>query len=418
MNEDILRKQVDDLGRRNYRKDSYKNRYFKGKRIQIDEYTGEKIYYSSKNKYRTNKTCNIDHIKPIDGLIKRYNGKLTVKEIKALANSDFNLAATSEKLNKSKGALENHQYLIRQIKSKNPENIKTTYNMLKTQVESELAINATVATKKLIDTSGKLLNIDKGVLSDSSIKYGMLVGNSVYSGTEASLISLTTSTINNIVSVAIGEKDIDKATKDVFNDAKSSFVISSGVNLINNSILNKFPLDKMAISKISSSAIIGNIVFKYINGEISEKECVSDIIINGIGEIARGLSGTNVYLASTIIISKIITEINKSIIEYKNITKLSKEKLKMIDEIETMALIEMEYQRNILKDNIIKQFNYWDNQFDEGFEEIFISNMSNDVDGMSNGLEKILNIFDKEVRFKTSEEFDEFFMDDNSEFSF
>lgn len=418
MDDEILRNQIDDLGRRNYRKNSYKNRYFKGKRTQIDEYTGEKIYYSSKNKYKTDKTSNIDHVKPIDGLIKRYNGKLTVNEIRALANSDFNLAATSEKLNKSKGALDNHQYLIRQIKSKNPENIKTTYNMLKRQVESEVAIKATTTTMKLIDSSGNLLKIDNVGVSNTSIKYGVLVGNSVYSGMEASLISLTTSTINNIVSVAIGEKDINKATKDVFNDTNSSFIISAGVNLVNNGVLNKFPLDKIALSKISSSVIIGNLVLKYINDEISVKECVSDIIINGMAEVVCGLSGVNIYVASSIIVSKIITEINKSIIQYKNIMKLSKEKLKQVNEIEAMALVEMEYQRNILKDNIIKQFNYWDEQFDEGFEEIFISSIANDVDGMSSGLEKILTIFDKEVRFKTSEEFEEFFMDDNSEFSF
>ncbi|MFC3906845.1 hypothetical protein [Clostridium disporicum] len=418
MDDEILRNQIDDLGRRNYRKNSYKNRYFKGKRTQVDEYTGEKIYYSSRNKYKTEKTSNIDHVKPIDGLIKRYDGKLTVKEIRALANSDFNLAATSEKLNKSKGALDNHQYLIRQIKLKNPQNIKTTYNMLKRQVESEVAIKATATTMKLINSSGKLLKIDNIGVSNTSIKYGLLVGDSVYSGMEASLISLTTSTINNIVSVAIGEKDINKATKDVFNDANSSFIISTGVNLVNNGVLNKFPLDKIALSKISSSVIIGNSILKYINDEISVKECVADIIINGMAEVVYGLSGVNIYVASSIIVSKIITEINTSIIQYKNIMKLSKEKLKRVNEIEAMALVEMEYQRNILKDNIIKQFNYWDKQFDEGFEEIFISSISNDVDGMSNGLEKILTVFDKEVRFKTNEEFEEFFMDDNSEFYF
>ena len=104
---DIKRQDIDDFGKRNSNKDSYKNRYFDGKRSAIDEYTGERVFYSSKGHYTTKKTANVDHIVPLDQLIKQYGNEISKSDLKRIANADSIFAITNEALNSAKSKSKN-----------------------------------------------------------------------------------------------------------------------------------------------------------------------------------------------------------------------------------------------------------------------------------------------------------------------
>lgn len=114
MSDKIKRSQVDDINRRNNAANSYKNRSFGKKKSVIDEYTGDKIFYNA-NKHINEKQSNVDHIVPLDEQIRRYGSDLTPEQIRTMANADANLANTNASLNKSKGALNNHEYIAKNI---------------------------------------------------------------------------------------------------------------------------------------------------------------------------------------------------------------------------------------------------------------------------------------------------------------
>lgn len=79
---DIPRSKLDDAARRNTNSDSYKNRYFDGKQSAIDEYTGKKIYYTSKGYHTTQTTSNTDHVVPINVAKERYGGIVSNEALK------------------------------------------------------------------------------------------------------------------------------------------------------------------------------------------------------------------------------------------------------------------------------------------------------------------------------------------------
>ncbi|GHV48142.1 hypothetical protein FACS1894204_12210 [Synergistales bacterium] len=166
MAEDIVkRSDIDDIGRRNNNKDSYKNRVFNGARTTQDEYTGGTVFYSKngansnvldkriERHYTPETTSNVDHVQPLARLEEKYKGRLSTEEIKELANQDYNYAVTNERLNKSKGDLSNHEYIVRQIIKGEPENAITTFNMLKSELSGNLAHSANYVATKI---TGKL----------------------------------------------------------------------------------------------------------------------------------------------------------------------------------------------------------------------------------------------------------------------
>jgi len=431
MSENIQRKDIDDYGRRNSNNDSYKNRSFIGKRTTMDEYTGEKLYYSSKGitakseqsrHFTTKKTANVDHIVPIDQMISKYGKDISKEQLKRITNSDYNLAITSESLNKSKSNMSNHKYLYKQFREGTPENIITTYNMLQKEVSATTAVTADITVTKVSETVGKATNINKKSLKNVTLKVGNSTGSAVNSGTSAALMSLTVSSINNIVLVATGEKDLDVALKDVANDTSGSFVSAVGLDLAQHAIsdvanhfgnleVTKILSKDLPIAEISTMIMVGNSVVRYINDDISAEECVTEIIMNGAGALAYHLGMMAGGPAGAIITSIIVGQISKIVLEYKQFKKINTEKEIQINNIVKDALIEMERQRCKLENIMNEEFKKWDNAFNNGYKQIFISALDNNVEGISQGINSILYEFNERCKFSTLNEFNDFFDD-------
>ena len=66
------------------------------------------------------------------------------------------------------------------------------------------------------------------------------MGNAVYAGNSAAMITLVVSSISNISMIVSGKKDIKDATKDLVEDTSSSFVSTMGIELTQNCYKKKY----------------------------------------------------------------------------------------------------------------------------------------------------------------------------------
>ena len=413
---DIKRQDIDDFGKRNSNKDSYKNRYFDGKRSAIDEYTGERVFYSSKGHYKT--TANIDHVIPIDQLTKRYGKDVSKAELKSIANSDYNLATTSEALNKAKSNMSNHEYLWKKLKNGDPEDFTTTYNMLHKEASSETAVFARVKTSKI---STKVKKLTKNNIDFNPSKS---VGKAVNAGTASALIALTISSCNNLAQIAAGEKSIGEAVKDIAFDSGSSFVSSAGVSLMQDGVVNickeyaskdiaKFVAQDLPIAEITTVVMVGRSVLRCLNGEITEEECATEIILNGAGYFAFKIGMLCGGPAGAVVASLIVSQISATVLKYQQEKKIAAKRMAQFNRIVSDALIALEKQKNILADFREKEREKLAKAFNTGFEYIQLSILQNNVDGITDGLNCILSVFNEKCAFQSLDEFNDFF--DNEE---
>lgn len=415
---DIKRQDIDDFGKRNSNKDSYKNRYFDGKRSAIDEYTGERVFYSSKGHYTTKTTSNIDHVIPIDQLTKRYGKDVSKAELKSIANSDYNLATTSEALNKAKSNMSNHEYLWKKLKNGDPEDFTTTYNMLHKEASSETAVFARVKTSKI---STKVKKLTKNNIDFNPSKS---VGKAVNAGTASALIALTISSCNNLAQIAAGEKSIGEAVKDIAFDSGSSFVSSAGVSLMQDGVVNickeyaskdiaKFVAQDLPIAEITTVVMVGRSVLRCLNGEITEEECATEIILNGAGYFAFKIGMLCGGPAGAVVASLIVSQISATVLKYQQEKKIAAKRMAQFNRIVSDALIALEKQKNILADFREKERENLAKAFNTGFEYIQLSILQNNVDGITDGLNCILSVFNEKCAFQSLDEFNDFF--DNEE---
>ncbi len=428
MDTKIIREDIDDYSRRNTRKDSYKNRVFDGNRLTQDEYTGKKLFYSKngvnaavgqERHYTTETTANVDHVIPIDTMIERYGDKITPEQLKKITNSDYNLAITSEKINKAKGKMSNHEYLYKQFREGNSKSITTTYNMLHREATANIANHSAVTVTAVSNNVGNVLKIDSTSLNKEAENTARTTGRAMQSGTDAALISLTVSSINNLVSVATGEKDLGTAVKDIARDTVTSAVSGAGLQLAQEAVVGVAnfagntamvtALQNLPVAQIAVAISVGNSVMRFINDDISAEECVTEILLNGAGILAFNIGMTVGGPAGAIIASVVVGQISKTILEYKQTQKLNAEKERKFNSIVCEALLEMEKQRKNLQQMIAEKYSHWDNSFDNGFKLIYISAIENDIDGITDGLNSILSIFNKNAKFSTIEEFNVFF---------
>jgi hypothetical protein len=395
----------------------------------MDEYTGEKLFYSAKGKnasvvqprhFTTKKTATIDHVVPVDQLKKQYSGNISKEQLKRIANSDFNLAVTAEALNKSKSNMSNHEYLYRQLKNGNPESLTTTYNMIQKEISAKIGISGDIAVTRVSEKVGKMSKVNKKDLKTFTDTVGGKTGSTLNRGTDAGLMTLTISSINNLTLVAAGKKDLDNALKDIGHDAGGSFVSAAGLDLVKGAVSDIAKICKnpkfakilqkdVPIVQISTIIMVSNSAIRFINDDISGEECLTEILMNGVGAFAYSLGMAVGGPAGAVIGSIVVAQISKSILEYRQCQKLNEEKEQQISCIVSEALVEMEKQRKYLQQIITQKYDRWDNAFDSGFEQIFASAIENDVDGISNGLNTILCIFNERAKFETIQEFNTFF---------
>lgn len=250
------------------------------------------------------------------------------------------------------------------------------------------------------------------------------VGKAVNAGTASALIALTISSCNNLAQIAAGEKSIGEAVKDIAFDSGSSFVSSAGVSLMQDGVVNickeyaskdiaKFVAQDLPIAEITTAVMVGRSVLRCLNGEITEEECATEIILNGAGYFAFKIGMLCGGPAGAVVASLIVSQISATVLKYQQEKKIAAKRMAQFNRIVSDALIALEKQKNILADFREKEREKLAKAFNTGFEYIQLSILQNNVDGITDGLNCILSVFNEKCAFQSLDEFNDFF--DNEE---
>lgn len=417
---DFDRKNYDDFSRRNGSKDSFKNREFGEKQTLKDYYTGETLHKSSnaaKNKYgetaHTKHTSDVDHIVPLKKIHEqnKSNPFLKDSDLKEVANSDSNLRITSAKINRQKSDKTNIEYTLN-----SNDDIKTKAKMIKDGVVAQ-----GIVTSKL---------------SSRTVKN---MGQQLYDGgKEAATITLAIEGTKNLFDVISGKKDIKEALEHTTVQVGKSFTVAGGsrltsifVNHYKDNLLKKVgnsSLQKMTgtltksnvmLQTVNTGLLLKDSIINYANGDITDEEFViqiGEVALNCFVVASMGPVGIPCMVA-TIATSHLYRE---CIAFYKELTAKNPDEIRLakISTIASQALYEMEKQRESLKQSIKNTYTNWDNEIKTSYEELYLGVYNDDVNGLSLGLNRILNLFEENLTFKTYSEFKEFFDDEDSVLKF
>lgn len=461
---DIKRERIDNI----YARKKYRDDYLNGKRSTVDEYTGKRIYINDKGRYTTDKAINIDHVIPIDVMIKRYGRILSEESLRKVANHQSNLAFISEKLNKQKSNSTNLEVVLKQVKNGEID-VTTAYNMIGKQGKAEIvaaknvseaiidenvsakvpenidmpsvqSINFTDSYNQMIDDiakktgdiTGKFVNnVDKKfkkVIPNSfnkSFNIGKVANKSFEVGIQSALIALTISSCNNLAQIAAREKSLGEGLKDIALDSGSSFTSSAGISLTQNGVVSicenyasqdlaKFVAQELPVAEITAAIAIGRSVLRCLDGEISEEECATEILLSGAGYLAFNVGFACGGPAGAVIASLIVSQISATVLKYQQEKKIAAKRLAKFNRIVSDALVALEEQKKILANFREKEREKMEKAFNTGFEYIQISILQNNVEGIADGLNCILSIFNEKCAFQSLDEFNEFFDDENA----
>lgn len=180
-------------------------------------------------------------------------------------------------------------------------------------------------------------------------------------------------------------------------------------------------------------SIIGTIAavatMSVVNSLASEDEVTAEKIFSDLFDEATKDVGSTIQAVSLVIpIPGLSVAVSLGLMAIsvcsalRQTAKLANDELEQkfiyISSIEKQALEEMSYQREILKTLIKEKYQAWDDKIDSAFQTILSGTLNNDVDEISLGIDTALSIIGKNVRFKTTNEFNEFFMNESAEFTF
>ena len=431
--EKIERKDIDNLYRRNTGQDSYRMRKFDNHASTTDEYSGERIFITVKRNgvaahHVKENMAEVDHITPIDTLIKENeqairDGYLTKDDLKEIANSDYNLAVTSHRINNAKRQKSNFEYLVYKMKQGEPENITTTVNMLTMQAQSRAASTTELTISKTQGMAGKGLGLADGKHTAEAKRTGSkIAGNSVAAGTETGIVAGAVSGIRNALKVARGDKSLKDAARDTAQDSAASFVtgtawaaMEQGKNIAARKV-SMHALEKISLNQAAMAATTALTLVRCVSGEISEAEAVEDIAMTGIGLFAMKTIGTAVggpagMIAASLAVAAIEETVficKRDIAEYQADLDKRKKYLSAFNRMAVEVENAIRKQREILKEVFADYRIDFDSAMDEGFGQLLQSALENDAEGIARGIDTLMRPFGSKSAFSTVEQFQSF----------
>ena len=413
-----------------YKRKKVKQAYFNGKKTQQDYITSSTLHASriaAKKKYGethyTKHIADVDHIIPekviYDAL--KNNPFLSDQDVKEIINIDANYRITSSHLNRKKQAKHNMQIAF-------DKNMDLSLNARKKLVLDEVHATPQVILKASSITAK---NVSEEFIQGSKTSL------------EEYAIPLMVESVNNLCLVASGEKDFKDACLDMSQfslkiaaKGGTTQVCKTGLSVILKNVhsshedtvffknLKNIASSNYVTQILNVSMLIKNSMIKFINGEIDGIEFFEEIGEKGVSLIGSSI-GTIMgellipipvvgALLGNFIISTICTSIYKSCINIYRSFNYHKEKLAQVSAFANQALEQMHIQRTYLHSLIESELTQWNMKINSGFDQILTSIINNDANGISSGIDSILTLLNESVKFKTYEEFNDFFMDENS----
>lgn len=358
----------------------------------------------------------------------KHNPFLSDDDFKEIMNTDENYRILSKSMNTSKGDKSDIEVII----DKNSDlSAKGKLEVAKGKVKADAALQARFAARTAKNMAGEFAS----GAADTLV---------------AAAIPLTVESVREMVEVAKGEKTIGDAAKEMRKVVVETAVVGGTNKLLVHAVTTQFlnsnnpMLQNLAgcggVSQIiATAAIVKESAMRYINGEIDAQEFVEEVgekgahmvagmvggavgreigfwvgatlgsmILPGAGTVAGAVAGEVIgnilgTIITTVACSAILSayRISKTLDDYKI-------KERQMRGLEAETVREMENQRNIFKSIVEKENKEWDRQVMKDFDELLgcVCEATFDIDGVTEGLDKVMAVFGKSVRFHTIEEYE------------
>ncbi|MBD8069744.1 hypothetical protein [Bacillus sp. PS06] len=413
------RSKYDDITKRR----KYKEEFFDGKKTETDYYTGKILHSNTSaalNKYGrkeyTNHTSDVDHIVPVKTIHNRLKKDpfLSDKDIKEVTNIKQNYRITGSRFNRSKSDDSNISVAF---DKGNGHGLNEKSKIVGDHIKASASIETVINLRRAQNIGSEFIEGAKGSL-------------------EASAIPLALIGVQNLVKVANGEKEMKEAIKETGEAFAVTAVSGGAIRLTTTALTNTFSNSStkalqaignsnIITQTITISLLVKNSLVSYLNGEINSGQFMEQIGEKGVGMIS-GIQGALIGQAlipvpvvgafvGSLLASTVCVEVYKLANKFKQTYKSLNEFADLesrIDVIANSALKEMEKQRNQLKEYIGQEIERWDMVFSAAFDQMVISALNDDVNGVATAFDKILSVFGEDVSFTTYEEFNDFFMDE------
>lgn len=427
-------------------KTDYKYKMFGDKETYADPISGKVLHKSQKaaqNKYHMKnsegenistkwaehsaETDHINALKDVHDAAKR-NPFLSDSDFKEIMNSDGNYRILSKKDNTSKGEQNDWQIITDKDNGMSSE---ARVQMAKEKIRSDIELQGKFSVRTTKNIGKEFTTGAK----DTLVK---------------SVIPLTAEAVRKLCKVASGEESLGDAAKEM-GKAVVDIAVAGGTNKLlldvvnsqlrnsKNAVFSKFANSNEVAQIVTVAIIVKESAVKYINGEIDGNEFIEEVGVKGatmaagmiggsvggeIGAILGGIAGTaalpGVGTAAGVVAGKVIGEILGTIITtvacsaivsvYNTSKHLNDYKLKesQINRLETEALNEIQNQRDKFRSIVEREHKYWDEEIRDGFDMILSSacEQTFNLQGVTDGLDKILALFGKSTAFKNLDEYE------------
>lgn len=395
-------------------KADYKEKTFAGKQTYVDPVTGKTLHKNKKaaqQKYHMkdkdgNKisskwaehAAETDHIYALkDGHdIAKHNPFLSDADFKEIMNSDENYRVLSKSANASKGEKSDWKVIFDKNSNLPAEG---KIQMAKEKATADIALQAKFAVRTAQNAGKEFAAGAKDTLINSAVP-------------------LTMEAVNKMIKVAQGEESFGEAVKDM-GEITADVAIAGGTNklLVNtvaaqmknsgSAVLKKIAGSNQVAQIIAVTAIIQKSLVKYINSEIDGKEFVQDVGEKGaillVGMVAGAPGGILGAVIATMACSAVASLFDTA--KHLNDYKLKESQIRRL---ESQALAEMENQRVRFREIVEREYGVWDERFQSGLDQMLhcACEETYDLQGVTEGLDRILLLCGAEAKFKTIDEYE------------
>ena len=441
------RRRYDDIAKRR----KYQNDIFGDKKTHDDYLTGNTLHKNAKmarNKYKGNATQHsgdMDHITPIAYVhsVARYIPVLTDEDIKQAVNREANLRLTPASINRAKGDKTNFSAAVDSVRQ---GDIGTAVKQVGDGVVSAASVGTELAARASVNTGEYIVKSTykhahglPGTVTDGMTAAGKGVETAAEGAAgalESAEVYLAVAAAQNLVLLSQGKISKKEAAKNMVHMTAGIARYGATERLAAESLKQiaantKNQLAKTALHSnvatqvgVVAATLAISVIASVCNGEeIDSEQLFHEVFDNTLGsftgilEIAGALlpiPGVSEVIAAGLLVTSVCSLIYSICnTEMESTVRLDRRAAR-VRAIEQQALREMAYQRDLLHSLIEADKQEWNDHMEAGFEAIFAGALANDVEAMAGGLDRILVLMHKEVKFKTLQEFDAFFMDENA----
>ncbi len=416
-------------------KKAYKEKTFGDSAVITDPTTGKllhksqnaaqkKYHMKSGSKKWAEHSAETDHINSLESIHDKVKNNailsktLSDDDIKEIANRDANLRILPKSLNASKGKKSDFEVIF---DTDNGLPLKGRMSLAKGKVKSDILVTGELVACATKNVGGLAVDSVKESVSNHTMEF-------VDYGVE------------HIIDVVCGNEELENAVVDVGAFAAKTVgkdVIKgvADMALVNNPLYQSLKNSNALGQLIQVGTIVAESASRLIDGEITADEFMFEIgdkgatmvaqMVGGevgaivgqiIGISAGGIlgAGAGEVIGRTIgtmvatVACNLIIAIRTNVVN--NLKSLNDYKLKekAIHKLETEAIAEMEHQRQKFRNIVESEYQKWDENIESGFNMMMSSACQEiyDLQGITDGIDRILSVFGKSVMFKSLDEYE------------